>query len=160
GSTYRLLHDDSTLVRLSRKSGEPGSFTVLRKSGEVQDYGSTTESRHLHVGGQAIEWKVAELRDRSGNAIAFGYEHDADESDVRLASIDYGGNGPGGVAHERRVALRYEALATPIRTYLAGHALDRVKKLTQIDFLSGTQPISSYRLEYVPLSSGAGELLS
>lgn len=162
GSSYRLERDDATLVRLARPGGasDPGSWTVFRRSGEILYFGSAAESRHMHAGGQAIEWKVAELRDRSDNVVRFAYEHDPGERDVRLAAISYGGNAAAGVEPYRRVALTWAAATSPTSVYLAGHELVRAARLERVDVIGEATVVSSLHLGYDVLASGAGELLT
>ncbi len=162
GSTYRLERDDATLVRFARASAaDPGRFTVLRKGGAMQSFGADAASRQVHTpSGQAIEWKLAELRDRSDNVVRFAYEHDEGERDVRLASIAYGGNDAAGLAAYRRVELRWTDAANPVTTYMAGQALVRGKRLERVDLLADTAVVHSYHLAYAALASGAGERLT
>jgi RHS repeat-associated protein len=160
GSSYRLEREDGTLVKLSRRDGEPGSWTVLRKSGEIGGYGTSAGSRQMHPRGQALEWKLETLSDRSSNVISFSYQHDAGDAEVRLSAIDYGGNQTSNLAPYRRVSLRWADAANPTSIYVAGHQLERRKRLERVELESANTPVVSYRLEYRALESGAGELLT
>lgn len=160
GSSYRLERDDGTLARFARRgASDPGTWTVYRAGGEILRFGTDDASRLRHARGEAIEWKVAELRDRSDNVVRFEYAHDADERDVRLSAIRYGGNDAGGVADYRRVDLVYASAGRPVSTYLAGHELVRDARLERVDVFSDGHSLGSYRLSYEATPSGTADLL-
>jgi RHS repeat-associated protein len=76
GSTYQTELADFSLITAQGAAGNgPESFVVKAKSGLYYTYGATADSRVLAAGqATAHTWYLNEIRDRSGNKIAFTYK--------------------------------------------------------------------------------------
>lgn len=92
GTEYRTeLQSFQKVVSNGGATGDPASFTVYTKSGQILEYGTSADSRVEAQGRtQALVWNVRRIRDRYQNFIEFVYEEDSSKSSARPLTIRYG----------------------------------------------------------------------
>lgn len=112
-------------------------FQVWTKSGELREYGTTSDSRILAPGTNHVRvWALASATDRNGNRIELRYtlspdgEGDGDGS-YFIQRIAYTVRDDGTEAN-RFVAFRYERRPDPIEDYVGSHPVKLSYRLTGI----------------------------
>jgi RHS repeat-associated protein len=158
GSTYATeVESFARIVANGTIGNGPASFTVTSRSGQVQEYGSTADSRAYAGGtGTVRSWALSRIGDRAGNSVALAYFNDAGagaygNGSFRIAAIAYPTTATGqGPFYE--VVFGYSARpAADVPTgYLAGYPVREPNKLDTITIRAvGTYaPIKSYNLAY------------
>jgi len=132
GAEYRTeLQSFQKVVSSGGTAGDPASFTVYTKSGQILEYGTSTDSRVEAQGRtQALVWNVRRIRDRYDNFIEFVYEEDSSRSSARPLTIRYG-NSAGTVVGV--VSVSYETRPDISLGYLGGSVIGNDKRATRID---------------------------
>ncbi len=132
GAEYRTeLQSFQKVVANGGTAGDPASFAVYTKSGQILEYGTSTDSRVEAQGRtQALAWNVRRIRDRYDNFIEFVYEEDSSRSSARPLTIRYG-NAAGTVVGS--VAVSYETRPDISLGYLGGSVIGIDKRATRID---------------------------
>lgn len=146
-SQYRTEVDAFTKVIASDTplSGT-GSFEVKTPTGEVMEYGVTSNSRIMAEGkSKAYIWALNKVTDSAGNRMNFTYTQNSANSEYRLTRIDYAYSGGTSHAH---VEFEYSGRDDVQTTYMAGSEVRLTKLLTRIYTYSGSSPVMRYTLNY------------
>ncbi len=152
--------------------GDPGPswFKVWTKSGEIVEYGNTSDSRITgNVKFTPIIWAVNKISDRFGNYVTFTYSQPTTGAvEFYPSTISYTGNANLSQAANQQVIFTYQARPDVISGYgpkgttvHTGQLLGSVQVLAGSNNSSGPTLVRKYTLAYAPSSvSGRSTLQS
>ncbi|RMH41315.1 MAG: hypothetical protein D6694_09065, partial [Gammaproteobacteria bacterium] len=165
GATYRTeLESYVRVTQLNASLGAPDvAFKVEYKSGTIEYYGTTEDSRFVG-GGLSIphSWGVARVEDRAGNFVRYQYA-DLSTGEHRIVRIDYTGSNT--LAPNKSVVFVYEdrkdanGQTDYSELYQNGGQFKQTKRLLAIRTLLNDSPVYEYRLQYGALSQSSGRSL-
>lgn len=100
GTVYRTEIDTfSKVVSYGTAGNGPSYFKVWTKSGQVMEFGNTSDSRILAVGtSSARSWAINKLSDVKGNYYSVIYTNDTTNGQSYPTRIDYTGNANAGLS--------------------------------------------------------------
>lgn len=165
GSEYRTeIESYSKIVSHGSTGSGPTSFTVWTKSGQILEFGSTTDSRVLTVGLSTASvrvWAVSKVSDVMGNYLTVTYNctevssacTDATRTtygQVYPLRIDYTGHSSTGVtvAPYNSVRFVYTSRSDTAPMYQAGALTQTTVLLTNIKTYQDSNLVLDYRLTY------------
>jgi RHS repeat-associated protein len=124
---YRLEHQGNSYVGTAVNGG----FELQDPSGTIYRFGLSPDARKAS-GTQTSFWYLEEVRDITGQTIAYRYQHDGGE--VYLAEIAWGPE----VGGERafRAELVYEGRSDAVVSYRTGFRVESARRLAQVDVWS------------------------
>lgn len=124
-------------------------FKVWTKSGQIIEYGNSTDSRVIATGKTtAALWAMNRTQDVKGNYLIATYTRDIDFGDVYPARIDYTGNSATGTAPSASVQFQYELRPDAVPYYQAGSVFKNRVRLAKVQTYVGTTKVKEYRLGY------------
>ena len=134
----------------------PAWFEVHTKSGQIMEFGNSTDSRALAVGtATAISWAVNKVYDAVGNYYTVTYTNDTTHGQIYPSRIDYTGNTNASVPTYNSVQFFYSTTTrvdtTP--TWQAGSLKQITVLLTAIKTYAGSALVLDYELGYRPGTS-------
>lgn len=168
----RFALDGQRLVNVEGAYGAPGSiyhteletwsyvragaavhdgFTVVTKTGEKREYGTTADSRIL--AGDAVRvWALSATTDLNGNRVEYAYTLDPGATGVGagayyLDHISYGGRA-GVLAPNRFVRFAYERRPDPILDPVGGQRVEMLYRLTKIVVALDDAVVRTYAIRY------------
>jgi RHS repeat-associated protein len=150
GAEYRTeIESFSKVVSVGGTAGDPQSFLVKTKAGQIIELGNTTNAR-VEAQGRTVAaaWAINKISDTVGNYIAFTYFEDNANGEHRITRIDYTGNAVAGVAPYNAVEFQYEARPDTSMGYLAGSLMRATQRLTNIQTRASGALVMDYRLAY------------
>lgn len=167
GAEYRTESDVfAKVVSVGGTAGDPASFTVRTKSGQIVEYGNTADSRIEAQGkSAALVWAVNRIADTKGNFISYSYIEDSANGEYRPDRIDYGGNSIQGMPASASVRFSWQArwtnggLDIPPR-YVAGSVVNTTSLLYNIRVYTGETQVRQYRTRYIASAATNSSLLS
>jgi hypothetical protein len=164
GTEYRTeVESFSKIVSFGTAGNGPAWFEVKTKSGQVMQFGNTTDSRILAQGKTtARDWALNKLTDTKGNYLTVTYVNDTTNGQAYPSRIDYTGNASAGLAAYNSVRFVY-ATSRPdvVPTYHAGSLRQITVRLTNVQTYAGANMVADYRLAYAQSSStGRSQLTS
>ena len=127
----------------------PAWFEVHTKSGQVMEFGNTTDSRILAQGKTSARvWTVDKVSDSKGNYFTVTYTNDTTYGQFYPARIDYTGNAAASVNPYNSVQFAYATRPDIIPQYQAGSLVQNTVRLTDVKTCVGTTLVADYRLVY------------
>jgi RHS repeat-associated protein len=187
---YRLRSAGAVRVIARGASTHPLSgFSVYTPDGRVSEYGApsagdwhlATVLANLPQGGSVpLVWSIHNVRDRSGNTMAYHYAGEATAQsgqltpqDHRIESIEYGINAKAGLSATRRVAFGYATVSGLLgpgalqsvaiqRGYVAGvgyartHVLNTLSQWVRTSGTGTWSKVREYELQYEPVPTLKG----
>ena len=150
GAEYRTeIESFSKIVSIGGTAGDPQSFFVKTKAGQIIEIGNTADSRVEAQGKTvAIAWAVSKISDTVGNYIAFTFFEDNANGEHRITRIDYTGNAATNIAPYNAVEFQYEARPDPSTGYLAGSLMQATQRLTNIQTKASGALVMDFQLGY------------
>ena len=149
-------------------AGGPSYFKVWTKSGQIFEYGNTTDSRieAKRVSGSFATWPTGTVRvwavnkisDTVGNYLAYSYTEDDANGDFYPLKIDYTGNAAASLTPFNSVQFVYESSPDITPVFHPGARVRNVVRLQKVVTAVGTTPLREYRLTYTT-DSGSGRSL-
>jgi hypothetical protein len=117
GSEYRTEIEGFTKVVAYGTAGNgPAWFKAWTKSGQIVEFGNTTDSRILATGtSTARSWAANKISDTKGNYLTFTYTNDTTNGQAYPTRIDYTGNAGASIAPYNSVQFEYETRADRLR---------------------------------------------
>jgi hypothetical protein len=148
GTEYRTERESfSKIVSYGTAGNGPAWFKVWTKSGQIIEYGNTTDSRIEAQGKQTVRvWAVNKVADTKGNYFNVTYTEDEANGDHYPARIDYAATAAG--ATLASVRLGYQNRTDVSRAYVAGSVVKTMKRLTEIRTYVGESQVRNYALTY------------
>ena len=164
GTVYRTEQDAFTQIVSHGTAGTgPAYFTAQAKSGQIMEFGNTTNSRVLAQGKTTVRsWGVDKLSDSNGNYITFTYMNNATTGEAYPIEIDYTGNAAAGQTPFNSVQFVYNTSRLyALPGYQAGSLVETTVLLTDVKTYTGVVSggsailVADYRLKYTPPASAA-----
>lgn len=150
GAEYRTERDSFTKVISNGVAGNgPAWFKAWTKSGQIVEYGNTTDSRIEAQGKTTARlWAVNKVSDLKGNYLTVTYSEDGINGDYFPTRIDYTGNASVPQAPLQAVTFGYVGRTDQTPNYQAGSLSRTMNLLNRVTtFVSGVE-VAEYRLAY------------
>jgi uncharacterized repeat protein (TIGR01451 family) len=149
GTEYRTeIESYSRVISHGNAVAGPAWFEVRTKSGQIMEFGNTSDSRPLTPAGTARSWLINKLSDTKGNYLTATYNNDATNGQIYPTRIDYTGNAAASVAPYNSVQFEYATRPDIVPLYHAGVMTKTTVRLTNVKTYTGTTLVSDYRLAY------------
>lgn len=152
GSEYRT--ESNTFVKIKaigNSNAGPEKFMVWTKSGLIQEYGYTVDSR-IEAQGKAnvIYWLLDKVTDTKGNYYTITYTEDNATGEYRPLRIDYTGNNNSSpvLSPYNSVQFFYEERSRTSPVFLKGSMSQMTKLLDDIKVYNGQTLAKEYKLTY------------
>lgn len=149
GTEYRTeIESFSKVISFGSAGTGPAWFKVWTKSGQVMEFGNTTDSRILATGKPEVRsWAVNKVSDTPGNFYTVTYVNDAANGQAFPDRIDYTGNDGASLAPYNSVRFVYNTTRPDVvTTYQAGSFTRTTVVLTNVQTYAGSTLVSDYRL--------------
>lgn len=148
----------SKIVSYGTAGNGPQYFKVWTKSGQIMEFGNTSDSRFLAVGtSTARAWGVNKVSDAKGNYFAVQYDggtFDTTNGQAYPTRIDYTGNTGASLSPYNSVRFEYNtSRPDQVALYRAGSLLKTTVLLTRIKTYEGNNVVSDYQITYEDISS-------
>jgi hypothetical protein len=150
GTQYRTeIESYSKVISRGTAGNGPAWFEVHTKSGQIMEFGNTSNSRILAQGKTSARvWAVNKVGDSKSNYYAVTYYVDAANGQYYPTRIDYTGNSAAGVSPYNSVVFGYDARPDVIQQYHAGSLVQTAIRMREVRTFAGATLISDYRLTY------------
>jgi RHS repeat-associated protein len=156
GAEYRTNIDGhSKIISYGTAGSGPAYFKVWTKSGQIMEFGNTTDSRILAAGlTTARSWGVNKISDTKGNYLTVTYTIAPLEGQINIglvypARIDYTGNVGAGLAPYNSVRFTYNtARPDQVPLYHAGSQQKTTVLLTNVKTYEGNNVVRDYQIAY------------
>ncbi|MDG2051550.1 MAG: SpvB/TcaC N-terminal domain-containing protein, partial [Myxococcota bacterium] len=162
GAEYRTEIDEFARVTSSGTAGNgPASFTVERKNGLIEQYGTLDDSRIEAPNRSDVRtWALSYVIDRNGNYVRYRYIENNEEGEFVPSHIEYTGSIGAEPAEPRSsVAFEYEDGPRRLVRYQGGARIStflRLKALKTYADTTGSDLVREYRFDY-ELSPHSGQ---
>ena len=150
GTEYRTeIESFAKVVSYGTAGNGPAWFKVWTKSGQIMEYGNTTDSR-IEAQGKATAavWALNKAGDTKGNYFTVTYAEDNTNGQFHPSRIDYTGNANSGLAPYNSVQFTYETRPDTSPQYVGGSLNNLTQRLTTIRSYAGGTLAQEYRLSY------------
>lgn len=150
GTEYRTERDSfSKIVSYGTAGVGPAWFKVWTKSGEILEYGNTTDSRIEAQGKTSARvWALNRASDIKGNYRTVTYTEDSTNGYYYPQRIDYTGNTNTAQAPTSSVQFQYQTRDDATVLYLAGSLVKPTQRLAKIVTAVGANTVKEYRFTY------------
>jgi hypothetical protein len=151
GSEYRTEVESFAKVVAHGAAGSgPAWFEVRTKTGQIMEFGNSTDSRILVQGkAEARSWAVSKVSDTKGNFYTISYVNDAANGEAYPSRIDYTGNAAAGLAPYNSVRFVYTSDRPDKSTgYHAGAMVKATVRMSAVQTYAGSSLVADYRLAY------------
>jgi hypothetical protein len=150
GALYHAEVDTfAKIVSHGTAGNGPAWFEVHTKSGQVMEFGRTTDSQILAQGkATARIWALNKLSDSKANYFTVAYANDTTNGQYYPNRIDYTGNTTTGVATYNSVQFTYTSRLDIAPFYQAGSLSQTTVLLTDIKTFAGSSLVADYSLTY------------
>lgn len=148
GAEYRTeIESFSKIVSIGGTAGDPQSFKVWTKAGQIIEFGNTADARAEAQGKTvAVAWAANKVSDTVGNYITFTYFEDNANGEHRITRIDYTGNES--LAPYNVVEFLYETRPDPSSGYLVGSRMQASQRLANIQTKANGALVMDFQLDY------------
>jgi hypothetical protein len=151
GSEYRTEVESFAKVVAHGAAGTgPAWFEVRTKTGQIMEFGNSTDSRILVQGkAEARSWAVNKVSDTKGNFYTISYVNDAASGEAYPSRIDYTGNVAAGLTPYNSVRFVYTSDRPDKSTgYHAGTMVKATVRMSAVQTYAGSAMVADYRLAY------------
>ena len=150
GTEYRTeVESFSKIVSFGTAGTGPAWFEVKTKSGQIMQFGNTTDSRILAQGKTtARDWALNKVSDTKGNYFTVTYTNDTTNGQAYPTQIDYTGNAAAGLAAYNSVRFLYDSRPDVVPAYHAGSLRKTTVRLSNVQTYAGAAMVADYRLAY------------
>jgi hypothetical protein len=162
GAEYRTEIDNySRIISHGTAGVGPAWFEVRTKSGQVLEFGHTTDSQILATGKTSVRsWSVNKVSDTKGNYYTVTYATDALWGQAYPSRIDYTGNSSASLSPYNSVRFVYGSRPESTPIYQGGSVVRTTSILTNVQTYSGSNLVADYRLAYAQSSFTQNSRLS
>jgi hypothetical protein len=164
GTEYRTeIESFSRVISHGTAGTGPAWFEVRSKSGQILQFGNTTDSRILAQGKTtARSWGVNKVSDTKGNYFTVTYVNDTVNGQAYPSRIDYTANDAASLAAYNSVRFVYDtSRADVLPIYHAGSLIKTTVRLANVQTYAGSALVADYRLAYQQSSaSGRSQVAS
>jgi len=147
---YRTEQDGFTKVTSygSQASG-PEYFIAQTKSGQILQYGKSTDSRIEAQGKSDVRlWAVNKISDTVSNYLTVTYNENNADGSYTPTTIYYTGNDNSSLTPNAKIEFEYEARADETTAYFSGSMVKATQRLTNIKTYVDTTLVRDYQLTY------------
>ena len=150
GAQYRTeVETFSEIVSHGTAGNGPAWFEVHTKSGQIMQFGNTTDSQVLAKGtSTARSWALNKVSDTKGNYFTVTYTNDTTNGQAYPIEIDYTGNAAASLSPSNKVQLVYATRPDIAPQYVAGSFSQTTVRLTDIKTFAGAMLVADYKLSY------------
>ncbi len=151
GTEYRTeIESFSRVISHGTAGTGPAWFEVRSKSGQILQFGNTTDSRILAQGKTTPRsWGVNKVSDTKGNYFTVTYINDTVNGQAYPNRIDYTANDAASLASYNSVQFVYDTNRTDVLPiYHAGSLIKTTVRLTNLRTYAGPSLVGDYRLAY------------
>jgi hypothetical protein len=151
GTEYRTeVESFSKIVSFGTAGTGPAWFEVKTKSGQIMQFGNTTDSRILAQGKTtARDWALNKVSDTKGNYFTVTYVNDTTNGQAYPTRIDYTGNASAGLTAYNSVRFVYDSTRPDVvPAYNAGSLRKTTVRLSKVQTYAGANMVADYRLTY------------
>ena len=151
GTVYATeIEGFSKIVSYGTAGNGPSYFKVWTKSGQVLEFGNTTDSKILAVGKTTVRsWAVDKITDTKGNYLTVTYTNDTTNGQAYPTRIDYTGNANASLSPYNSVQFTYNTSRPDVTpTYQAGSLQQTTVLLTHVKTYQGSNLVYDYQLAY------------
>jgi Salmonella virulence plasmid 65kDa B protein len=150
GAEYRTeIESFSRVISHGTAGTGPAWFEVHTKSGQIMEFGNTTNSQVLAQGtATARSWAVNKVSDTKGNYFTVTYTQDTANGMAYPARIDYTGNAGASLAPYNSVRFVYATRPDITAVYHAGSLMETTQRLTDVQTYAGSSLVADYKLAY------------
>jgi len=163
GTEYRTsIESFRKIISYGVAGGGPEKFKVWTKSGHVQEYGFTTDSR-IEAQGKAsvLTWALNRTTDVFSNYMTVTYNEDVVNGEYSVNRMDYTGNTQNSIVPYNSVQFLYESRPDERFGYTAGAESKLTKRMSKIEVYESSTLIRDYQLEYdISATTGRSRLTS
>ncbi|MES2353055.1 MAG: FG-GAP-like repeat-containing protein [Pseudomonadota bacterium] len=154
---YRTERDSFTKIKSYGSAGNgPAWFKVWTKSGQIMEYGNTTNSRIEAQGKTSVRvWAMNKLQDTKSNYLTVTYTEDSANGDFYPQRIDYTGNANTAQTTNNSAQFTYATRPDITPQYHAGSLIKNTVRPTSVKTFAAGSAVSEYRLSY-QTSTGTG----
>lgn len=159
GTEYRTERETfARIVSHGSLGAGPASFTVQRRSGEIESYGLSANSRRMHQSNGAVfSWSIERVEDREGNYATFTYTSNTAAGTHRIDRIDYTGNTAAGLAAANSVRFSYETRNDQLPSHRDSTLMLMDQRMTRISAYRGASEAWHYDLGYTATITPGGD---
>ncbi len=143
---YRTKNESFSRIRAYGEAGAPTYFQVWTKSGRIQWFGNTADSKLNPQQFGVLVWALNQVQDRNGNTLTVTYENDSTVGSYYPSRIDYTQNGA--LASARAVIFGTEDRADAITKYVAGAKVSTGKRINTVTTQFNATTVRTYILNY------------
>lgn len=150
-SEYRTEIEGFTKVVAYGAAGAgPAYFKAWTKSGQIIEFGNTTDSRILATGtSTARSWAANRISDTKGNYLTISYYNNAATGEAYPTRIDFTGNASASLTPYNSVRFEYEDRDDDITQYASGATILTTKRLKRLKTYQGASTVVRvYELAY------------
>ncbi len=155
GTEYRTeMESFSKIISRGSTGSGPAWWEVRTKSGQIMEYGNTSNSKAMLSGIASIKsWLVNKISDTKGNYLTYTYANNftynsVNTGEVLPSVIAYTGNAGATLSPYNSVEFVYATRPDISPMYYAGVQTFRTQRLTNIRTKTGTTLVGDYRLTY------------
>ncbi|WP_459782277.1 RHS repeat-associated core domain-containing protein [Photobacterium sp. R1] len=156
---YRThINDYRKIISVGKQGNGPAYFKVWSKTGQLFEYGVTTDSRvELPGKNEVYKWALNKSVDKTRtNPIDYTYAEDSKGGTHRLTQVSYEGGS---------VEINYEGRGDKTFSYLKGSRLNQVHRIQSVVTRSGArnstqQEYTTYQLKYTSSEGTQRSLLT
>jgi YD repeat-containing protein len=162
GTEFRTEIDSyARICSFGVRGSGPASFRVWTKSGQVIDYGTSTDSR-VDVAGRLdlAAWAINRISDTVGNAVRYVYTGNKNDGSHKLTRIRYAENLQAGMNAVTAIELRYEQRPDAETGYAGAVRTTIAERLSSVVVRVAGKTVSRYRLEYAASAVSGRSMLS
>ena len=176
-ATYRTEVDQFSLITShgAASGGGPSYFTVQTKSGQILEFGNTTNSANSFVqavgdanvpSGVARAWMVDQVSDRLGNYYTVTYSAETSSGETHPLEIDYTANKSSGNTLSAYNSVKFvyngssQTRSYSILSHTSGAILTTSALLTNVRSYAGANLVHDYQLTYQTGSTERPQLIS
>jgi hypothetical protein len=162
GAQYRTeVETFSEIISHGTAGNGPAWFEVRTKSGQIMQFGNTTDSLVLAQGtSTARSWALNKLSDTKGNYFTVTYTNDTTNGQAYPIEIDYTGNTAASLSPNNKVQFIYATRPDISPQYQVGSLSQTTVRLTDVKTYAGATLIADYKLSYQTSSSTSRSILT
>jgi hypothetical protein len=158
GTEFRTERESFTKIIGYGTAGNGNAyFKAWTKSGQVLEFGNTTDSRIEATGRSTVRvWALNRISDTKGNYLTVVYNEDTANGDLYPVWVHYTGNVVAGTSYSASVEFTYGTKSDSIARYIFGSKVKTTLQLSNVKtYVAGGALVRDYRLNY-QLSPGTG----
>ncbi|QMU61549.1 MAG: hypothetical protein GKR92_07505 [Gammaproteobacteria bacterium] len=145
---YRTqINSFNKIVSLGTTGIGPEKFQVWTKSGEILEYGFTSDSK-ITINSDVVNWSLNKLSDTKGNSLNVIYNYDASTHEQKPFRIEYTENDSASLSANQFVEFVYESRTDDVSSIAGTTVLSTNERVSQIKIGEGFTDRKLYKFTY------------